>query len=169
MNRTSRASAPLRRRTGRVRGFTLIELMIVVAVVGVLSALAYPAYTAHVAKARRAEARAVLVEAAQWMERFYSENYRYDKNTAGTATTDSALFPAAFPQVPRQGTATYSLSLSFPANSDGKAYTLTATRTGAASSDSCGDYVIDHTGARSVTNADSGLGTTAEASATCWR
>lgn len=159
----------LRRGPRASRGFTLMELMITVAIVGILSAVAYPAYTAHIAKGRRAEARATLVEAAQWMERFYSENYRYDKNTAGTATTDTTLFPAAFSQVPATGSATYTLTLSFPADTDGRAYTITAARTGAAEDDSCGDYVIDQAGSRSVKNASSTLGTTAEASASCWR
>ena len=52
------------------QGFTLIELMIVVAVIGVLAALAYPSYKEYIAKSRRAEAKAVLLSGQQWMERF---------------------------------------------------------------------------------------------------
>ena len=58
-----------------VRGFTLIELMIVVAIIAVLASVAYPSYKEYVARSRRAEARAVLVAAQQWMERFYTENF----------------------------------------------------------------------------------------------
>ena len=47
------------------KGFSLLELMIVVVVVAILSAVAYPSYQAHIAASRRAEARAVLMEAAQ--------------------------------------------------------------------------------------------------------
>lgn len=62
----------------RVGGFTLIELMIVVLVVGVLMAIAYPSYQGHVIKTRRAAASACMVEAAQFMERFYTTNLRYN-------------------------------------------------------------------------------------------
>ncbi|MDW7601742.1 prepilin-type N-terminal cleavage/methylation domain-containing protein, partial [Stenotrophomonas maltophilia] len=54
------------------RGFTLIELMIVVAVVAILAAIAYPSYSEHVRKSRRAQAKADLVEYAQLAERFHT-------------------------------------------------------------------------------------------------
>jgi len=65
------------------QGFTLIELMIAVAIVGILAAIAYPSYIEHVRKTRRADAKAVVLELSQWMERFYTENSRYDKTRAG--------------------------------------------------------------------------------------
>lgn len=58
----------------RQRGFTLIELMITLAIVAIVAAIAYPSYTESVRKSRRADARAVLLEAAQFMERIYTEN-----------------------------------------------------------------------------------------------
>ena len=65
------------KRDNRKRGFTLIELMIVVAVVGILAAIAYPSYTDSVRKARRTDAKSALTEAAQKLEIFYARNSSY--------------------------------------------------------------------------------------------
>ena len=60
------------------KGFTLIELMIVVAIVAILAAIAYPSYVTHVTKTRRAAGAACLLEAAQFMERYYTTHLTYD-------------------------------------------------------------------------------------------
>lgn len=69
----------------RIQGFTLIEIMVVVAVIAILAAIAYPSYQQSVAKTRRSAAQGCLVEMAQFMERFYTTNMRYDQNAAGVA------------------------------------------------------------------------------------
>jgi type IV pilus assembly protein PilE len=66
----------------RMRGFTLVELMIVVAVVGILASIAYPSYQEYGRRAKRAEARAHLLDAAALMERFYSDNNQYPASLA---------------------------------------------------------------------------------------
>ena len=59
------------------KGFTLIELMIVVAVIAILAAIAYPSYQDSVRKSRRADAKAVVLNAAQILERCYTQNNVY--------------------------------------------------------------------------------------------
>ena len=93
MNRGMTMATSKQRRTalgvlGRVirsRGFTLIELMIVVAIIAILAAIAYPTYVNYITKTRRAAATACLSEYANYMERYYTTNLRYDQDKSGTA------------------------------------------------------------------------------------
>lgn len=74
----------------RATGFTLIELMIVVAVVGILAAIAYPSYIDSVRKGNRAEGRAAIASLLQQQERYYTQNNTYvDFETEAKATAAS--------------------------------------------------------------------------------
>jgi len=155
------------------RGFTLMELMITVAVVGILAAIAYPSFTEQIARSRRAEAQTVLLAGQQWMERFYSENFRYDLNSANTAVTDATQFYARFATSPAsgQGAPLYTIAVSTPSRDS---YTITATRKSgtAMAADRCGNLTVDHLGRRSIegTTYTSKAGATkAEAIAYCWK
>jgi type IV pilus assembly protein PilE len=66
-----------RQRSTTHSGFTLIELMIVVAIVGILAAIAYPSYASYVLRSHRVDAQGVLLEAAQYMERHFTLNNTY--------------------------------------------------------------------------------------------
>ncbi|MGH8476917.1 MAG: type IV pilin protein [Methylococcales bacterium] len=87
-------------------GFTLIELMITVAVIGILAVVAYPSYQNQVRASRRAEAESDLLQLANFMERFFTENGRYDRDLAG------AQVALPFAQSPHGGTnIAYSIAL----------------------------------------------------------
>lgn len=85
----------------KIVGFTLIELMIVVAIVAILAAVAYPSYQNNIVKSRRADAQAALQGLAQAIERFYTSNGTYvgagsaggGGNTTGAPTIFSAKSP----------------------------------------------------------------------------
>ena len=79
------------------KGFTLIELMIVVAIVGILAAIAYPAYTDNTRKARRADAQSVLMGLASAMERFYTENNTYTGAGASGNTGAPGIYATEAP------------------------------------------------------------------------
>lgn len=107
-----------------VVGFTLIELMIVVAVVAILAAIALPAYNEQVRKSRRSEAIAAVGQVQLAMERWRADNPTY-ANPSGAAT---------YPTLPASPFYTYALGGQGPT-----AYTITATPAGAQAGDRCGN------------------------------
>ena len=126
----------------RLRGLTLIELMIVVAIVGILAGLAYPSYVQYVIDTRRKLAQSCLSEYALFMERYYTLNLTYVGATLPTGECESNL---------NRGTVYYQFSLPDPAAAS---FTLEAEpRDSQASSDSkCGKTLtLNQLGTRGVT------------------
>jgi len=76
-----------------IAGFTLIELMIVVAIVAILTSIAYPAYTSSILKGKRAEGRAALAELLQQQERYMTQNNAYFAFTNASGITTPATVP----------------------------------------------------------------------------
>ena len=125
----------------RVRGFTLIELMIVVAVVAILAAIAYPSYQEQIRKSHRAKAKADLVEYAGLAERFHTTNNTY------------VGFSLPATVSPREAGAAVRYNLT-PAGAftTANTFTITATpATGQQSADRCGTLSLNQAGVKTET------------------
>lgn len=140
----------------RLQGFTLIELMIVVAIIGILASIAYPSYQESIRKSRRADAKGALLGFANAMERHYTETNSYcdaggtgGANSCGGATNDTGS-PSIFSiKSPIDGNDKY-YDLTIQA-ANANTYTLRATPAGGQASDSCGNLEITHTGVKTPT------------------
>lgn len=84
-----------------MRGVTLMEVMIVIVVIGILAAIAYPSYREFAARAKRTEAKSLLLEIAANQERYYLNANRFGTLTelgyAEPLTTDSGSYTITIP------------------------------------------------------------------------
>lgn len=116
----------------KLRGFSLLELMIAVAIIGILAAIAYPMYSTHVQDTRRAECAAALLGLASAMERDFSRNNTYS-NLVG-----AGAFPATCPT--DGGPVFYNLSIT---GLTATTYQLNAAPSGAQAGDPCGTLTLN--------------------------
>src|SRR5437868_3603958 len=141
----SASDGPFRRAPLGV-GFTLIELMAVVAIVGILSAVAYPSYIQSVARGNRAAAESFLLEVSTVQERFLVDNRAY-------ATTLATL---GYTSVPSTVSSNYQVTVAVVAGPP-QGYVLTATPlNGQAGNDAaCGTLTLSGTGDKSASGGGS--------------
>ncbi len=117
-------------------GFTLVEMMIVVAIIGILAAIAYPAYTSQMQKTRRTNCEAGLMQLASAMERDFSKNGNSYRDILAAGVFAPATCPVDGGSAP-----TYNLSIG-GFNATNTTYLLTATPIGAQAGDSCGNLTL---------------------------
>ena len=113
------------------KGFTLIELMIVILIIGILAGIAYPSYQGAIRDSRRGVAQADLVELAGFMERYYTTNSSYT----------GATLP--FIESPQEGVKYYDLTPTISVS--GARFSLSAAPKGAQTTDYCGTLTLDST------------------------
>jgi type IV pilus assembly protein PilE len=123
------------------RGFSLIELVVVLAIAAILAAVAIPNFSDHITRTRRLRAQADLLEAAQYLQRFRSVHGSF----AGAA------LPAVLTRSPSDGRANYAISLTVV--DGGAAYRLTARPAGSQARDACGSLLLHANGRKSNASA----------------
>jgi len=134
---------------GKSKGFTLVELLIVLAIVAILAAIAYPNYSRYVERTRRADGRELLMRIAAAQERFYTNRNRYTTDVAadlGLGTTSEKGY--------------YIARAAFVGGND-QTYVLTAVPQSPQDSDSCKELTINNTGFKDAPS-DTG------ANGVCW-
>lgn len=140
----------------RLLGFTLIELMMTIAVIGILAAVALPSYQEHVRRTNRTEAKGILLEMTQLLERNFTEANRYDLKS------DATNFTLPVTQSPKTGTAKYTIRFKAGTLTQ-NTYTLEAVPTGTMANDACATLTLTHTGIKGVS------GNSSLAASDCWQ
>jgi type IV pilus assembly protein PilE len=131
------------------KGFTLIELMIVVVIIGILASIAYPSYLDYVTQARRSEAMNALAEV-----RIEQEKWRASHNSFAASPGELGLSVET-------ESGYYSLAIILDSATSNSSFSVTATPQNEQAEDDCGTFAVDRNGPTSGAS-----GTYADLS--CW-
>lgn len=150
--------------TKKIKGFTLIEMMIVVAILGIVSAIAVPSYTEYVKKGKRTDGKVELLRIAQLQESYFVQNLSYASTLAQLGLTGTV----------KSEQETYEITIDADDSGGGDctgssadsctAFTLTATPLGGQASDKCKEFTLTHAGAKGNPSAVTGYNANK-----CWK
>ncbi|RUQ95605.1 type IV pilin protein [Legionella septentrionalis] len=141
------------------KGFSLIELLVVLLIIGIITTIAYPSYREYITRARRSDGQAALLNLASRMERHYSEHNTYQTATIGTGKSTDVLSSNASPE------GWYVVAITSATESN---FTLRATpvRAQATSDTRCQALTLNSLGVKGITAGPGGTPT--GTAAQCW-
>jgi type IV pilus assembly protein PilE len=125
--------------TNKLRGFTLIEIMIVVAVIAIIATIALPAYQSSIRKSKRTDAKAGLVDAAAKLEQYYLDNKSYTTDMTKLGFTAASGVDTSDAHYKMTVTASSGCTIA-------ACYTVTAVPQGDQTSDTCGTLTVNSMG-----------------------
>jgi type IV pilus assembly protein PilE len=138
----------------RSRGFSMVELLAVMAIAAVLAALAVRSYSRYTIRSRRFDAHQTLVAIAQAQERWYATYHRYADDLGKLGYADPAIAPHGH----------YEVTMSVVDNDERQGFVVTATPIGRQEADVCGSLSIDSAGRKLPGRENTG----ANANGNCW-
>lgn len=143
-------------------GFTLVELMVTLVIVSIITAIAYPSYRDNVNRSKRADARALLLENAQFMERFFTENNSYSQSNA-VIPVAPVLPNLVSPRGATGNNVNYNISFRAVPALTQTTFAIQATPVNSMSTDKCATFTLNNLGQRGTVGSSGGMTTE-----TCW-
>lgn len=142
-------------------GFTMIELMIVVAIIGILARIAYPSYVKQVVKSNRSDAKIKIADVSQRMQRCFTAQSTFNPTTGLCAVKDAATAASGI----ASDNGYYTISIA-AADLTATTFKIKATAVSGkrqANDNDCSLFQIDQTGKKLAQNAGGD-----DTTSTCW-